>query len=205
MLMGGRVAPCTTICCVPAKSHCPVDEDCSKLWSMRPADDRSNDASTDRPGDRRVTVVEAAEILGITPDAVRSRLRRGTLRKDRGPDDEVLVVFDGDQSADQSTTDRTTVALVEVLQDQIDHLRHQLDQEREANRENRRLLALQLEHMRALEPPREPSPEPRESPVSDEEGPPYGTSPQEAEESLRAQPMREPGARVPWWRRWFGG
>ncbi len=53
--------------------------------------------STDRPQtDRRVTVIEAASILGITPDAVRSRLRRGTLRKEAGDDGTVYVRLDGD-------------------------------------------------------------------------------------------------------------
>jgi predicted ArsR family transcriptional regulator len=55
--------------------------------------------------------------------------------------------------------------------------------------------------------------EPRESPVSDEEGPPYGTSPQEAEESLHhapydtapeAKPAEESLQPRSWWRRWFG-
>src|SRR5215210_8523765 len=110
-----------------------------------------SDASSNGLSDRLATVVEAAEILGITPDAVRSRLRRGTLQRspERGEDGEVLVVMPAprnadqsetvyDQSGDQSPTDReasTTVALVERMASEIDHLREQLDKEREASSE----------------------------------------------------------------------
>ncbi len=88
---------------------------------MRPSDDRSTD--------RRVTVLEAAAILNITPDAVRSRLRRGTLRKDQAPDGTVLVVLDGDGLSDQSTdrpTDQTTVAYINALKSQIETLTSEL-------------------------------------------------------------------------------
>src|SRR5215213_7603553 len=35
---------------------------------------------------RRVTVKEAAALLDVSPDAIRARLRRGTLGKETGPD-----------------------------------------------------------------------------------------------------------------------
>ena len=141
------------------------------MRDMRPV----SNASTNDATDRLATVVEAAEILGITPDAVRSRLRRGTLKRsaERGEDGEVLVVMPApkytdqsgdesetasdqstDQSENRSTTDRDalpTVALIERMSSEIDHLREQLDKEREANRENRRLLAAALERIPAIE------------------------------------------------------
>jgi hypothetical protein len=86
-------------------------------------------ASDDRSIDRRVTVPEAAAILKITPDAVRSRLRRGTLRKDQAPGGTVLVVLDGDGLSDQSTdrpTDQTTVAYINALKSQIETLTSEL-------------------------------------------------------------------------------
>ena len=127
--------------------------------------------------DRLTTVVEAAEVLGITPDAVRSRLRRGTLKRStkRGEEGEVLVILPAarrngtdrsgdqsptvgdqpnDQSGDQSATDRDaspTVALVEALRDQIDLLTRQLDEANRANSEHRRLLAAALERIPELE------------------------------------------------------
>lgn len=82
--------------------------------------------------------------------------------------------------------------LVEHMASEIYYLLSQLDQEREANRENRRLLAAALERIPELEAPREtPSEEPR-SPMTapkDEgkaaskgEGNGDGLGPQEASE-----------------------
>jgi hypothetical protein len=160
------------------------------------------DTSTDRR-DRLATVAEAAEVLGITPDAVRSRLRRGTLQRssERGPVGEVMVVLtakhseQGDQSSEQSSTDQPTVetvALVEVLKDQVAHLQQQLEEAHRANAEHRRLLAAALERIPEIEAP----PEAREASQTPSEEP-YGTSPQEAEDTLHRHERS-------WWQRWFG-
>jgi hypothetical protein len=89
--------------------------------------------------------VEAATILSIMPDAVRSRLRRGTLRKDKGPNGEVLVVLDGDASATDRSPDQPTVALVEALEEQITYLREQAALWQEEARRKDHLLAAALE------------------------------------------------------------
>src|SRR5215218_7418054 len=154
--------------------------------------------------ERRVTVVEAATILSITPDAVRSRLRRGTLRKDRGPDGEVLVVLDGDASATERPTDQPTVALVEALEEQITYLREQAALWQEEARRKDHLLAAALEGAALERTPaleEEPS-EPREERVMDSEEEPH---------SIHAPPMPETPVseaqhkrKVPWWRAFFG-
>jgi hypothetical protein len=177
---------------------------------MRPVSDASADASTAR----LATVVEAAEILGITPDAVRSRLRRGTLKRhsERGEEGEVLVVLPtpkngdqsetvSDQSRDQLVTDRvaaTTVAatVVERMASEIDYLRAQLDQEREANRENRRLLAAALERIPELEGPRETPPDDPGATAMASEGMDRGNVPPEPQ---------EPSERRSWLYRFFFG
>jgi hypothetical protein len=141
--------------------------------------------------DRRVSVVEAATILSITPDAVRSRLRRGTLRKDRGPDGEVLVVLDGDASATDRPTDQPTVALVEALEEQITYLREQAALWQEEARRKDHLLAAALERTPALEEPSEP----REERVMDSEEPYITHAPQ-----IPEHPVERPS----WWRRFFG-
>jgi hypothetical protein len=135
------------------------------------------------PTDRLLTVKDAATILDISPEAVRARLKRGTLQRETGEDGTVYVRLNADlpgEGADGSngwtdgrihgtngwTGDGTATDsdMIEVLSDQVIYLREQLDKEREANRENRRLLAAALEHMRALEPSRDNSQEARESP-----------------------------------------
>jgi hypothetical protein len=139
---------------------------------------------------QRLTVAQAADALDITEGAVRSRIKRGTLPtvKEGGT---VYVVFGGtseathpphaDEPSDQSE-------LVESLQDQITYLRQQLAAERDANSENRRLLAAALERIPAIEAPEEAG-EPPDAP--------------EARSSTEEQ--QEPTSRPSWWRRLFGG
>ncbi len=45
-------------------------------------------------GTRRVTSREASEILGISVEAVRKRVKRASLRSDKGPDGRVYVYLD---------------------------------------------------------------------------------------------------------------
>jgi DNA-binding Lrp family transcriptional regulator len=48
----------------------------------------------DDRGVRRIPLKEAAVALGISKDAVRQRIRRGTLRSDKGEDGRVYVYLD---------------------------------------------------------------------------------------------------------------
>jgi hypothetical protein len=91
------------------------------------------------------------------------------------------------------TGDETGVrdALIEELRAHNESLRSQLASEREANRENRRLLAAALERIPAIEaPPDTPPSEPREGPPSPSEG------------SVGVGPTNE--ERRSWLRRFFG-
>lgn len=174
---------------------------------MRSATNGSTDGSTDR----LATVVEAAEILGITPDAVRSRVRRGTLKRspERGEDGEVLVVMPApknadqsgdqsgdqsetvsDQSTDQSATDRDaspTVPLVEEMREEVAFLREELRREREARVEEKRRHDTIVLQLAQRIPELEATSEPRGDPVSPSEDSTNGESP-------------EPERRS-WWRR----
>jgi len=141
---------------------------------------------------RRVPVLEASQLLGITPDAVRARLRRGTLRKETGPDGETLVVLDADttrQNADQSN-------LVEALQDQIATLKDEVDAWREEARRKDHLLAAALERIPAIE---EGSSETRESPETPSEDPYLTHAPPTPE-----TPVSEAQHKRSWWRAFFG-
>jgi Mg2+ and Co2+ transporter CorA len=83
---------------------------------------------------RRLTVHDAARQLGISEDAVRMRIKRGTLSADK-EGGRLYVLLDT-----EPTTDRTD-ELIEELRGRVSSLEHQLGQEREANRENRRIIA----------------------------------------------------------------
>ena len=82
---------------------------------------------------RWLDVNSAAEELGVSTDAVRKRISRGTLRSDR-KDGTVRVWLDdgGTEAGREAQVDGG--ALVEVLREQAEYLREQLAEEREARR-----------------------------------------------------------------------
>src|SRR5215203_5215164 len=104
------------------------------------------------PPVRRTTVAEAAEVLGISAEAVRGRIRRGTLPVEResGTVYVLLKVDAEDRTTDDSTrttgnrtVDRTELLIAE-LQDRVRSLE-------EANRENRRIIAALTARIPAIE------------------------------------------------------
>jgi hypothetical protein len=133
---------------------------------------------------QRLDLRDAADVLGLTVDAVRKRVKRGTLEAEKGPDGRLYVFLDTDQESDHPRSD--TDRLISVLEEQ-------LRQEREAHAEARRLLAAALERI----PPQLKAPqEARESPETPVEPRLSTTGPPEA---------GTPAEGRPWWRRWFGG
>jgi hypothetical protein len=150
--------------------------------SKIPLDDcgRGEDALTRR----RLDLREAAEVLGTSVDAVRKRIARGTLESEKA-DGKVYVWLD--DGAPRSDTD----ALISQMGERIEDLREQLEVERQAHSESRRLLAAALERIPPqIEAPSEeaPSQEARESSVPKSEG---------------STPTPEEPPRT-WWRRLFG-
>jgi hypothetical protein len=157
----------------------------------------------------RVTIREAAHRLGVTEAAIRKRIQRGSLSKELGSDGRVYVYLDlsQDMSHPESQVDRE--ALLEAKEETIRTLREQLDAERRANEENRRLLAALIQRVPELEAPQERpgAPEtPSEGPERAEPRPATGGS-QDGYERPRDTaefPVRGSLTR-PWWRRVFGG
>ena len=155
------------------------------------------------PPKRRVTVAEAARILDTTGEAVRSRIKRGTLQSvkekntvyvlltsDQTPPEHQL---DSDQTTDQSPSDST--ALISAKDETIATLREQLEAERQGHAETRRLLLEALTKIpAAIEAPSEApgAPETATDAVGREDPFTSEARPQEA-----AQPR-------PWWRRLLG-
>ena len=109
------------------------------------------------------------------------------------------VILDTDQGTaskvrdtDQPQSDKD--ALISEMSDRIASLERQLEAERQANSEHRRLLMAALER---IPPQLEAPPEARESPQAVEEEP-------ERAGPHSATGEAEEGARRPWWHRVFG-
>src|SRR5215216_1185613 len=78
---------------------------------------------------RRLDVKQAAQVLGVSTDAIHKRVRRGTLDSDKDEDGRVYVYLDHDLADDLDdgyTTDRRDVH-VSSLEDQIQFLRRELE------------------------------------------------------------------------------
>jgi excisionase family DNA binding protein len=118
---------------------------------------------SERRGARRVAISEAAEILGISKDAVRMRIRRGTLRSVK-INDRVYVLLEPEEHADQDTVHLGVQG--EPYRELIDELRDRVRSLEEANRENRRIIAALTQRIPEVEAPREqaPPPEPSQAP-----------------------------------------
>jgi len=159
----------------------------------------------DRHADvRRTTVAQAAEVLGISAEAVRGRIRRGTLPVER--EGGAVYVLLSHQAADRTTTDqpRTTAdqstdrtdLLIAELQDRVRSLE-------EANRENRRIIAALTQRIPEIEAPAQSTAaseatEPRESPTEATEQP-GRVGPQ-----TEVEGPQQPTERRSWWREFFG-
>jgi excisionase family DNA binding protein len=137
-------------------------------------------------GWNRVTVQEAARLLGISEGAVRARIHRGTLETER--DSGTVYVR---LNTDDTTNERTEQSeLVQTLREYNAALERQLNAEREASAELRRIVAGLVQRIPELEAPSEPP-----------------QSPETATEEEAEHPARggQEAAERPWWRRWFGG
>jgi len=152
-----------------------------------------------RTSGNRVSVYEAAEVMGVTVDAIRKRISRRTIPHERDEDGRVWVLLDNDQDAasnvhdnDQPPSDST--ALISEMRGRIEDLRDQLEAERQGHAEARRLLMAALERIPpALEAPRG---------AETVEEAPEGSEPRSA--TGGAQEGSQGAETRPWWRRMFG-
>ncbi len=172
------------------------------MSDRRPTDQgQTPDAMGDTtPTDRRqtaMTVADAAQALGLTSDAIRAKIRRGTMSGFKADDDTWRVIVDQPVDAtptDSGQTDGTTsdsrgqtvtdpptdahIHLIEHMRDEIEYLRtelaqrsHELATERERSDVLQREALGRIEALTAGERPRGAAPEPPGSPQTNETGP----------------------------------
>lgn len=161
---------------------------------------------------RRLTLLEAAQVLGISKEGVRKRVQRGTLRHEKDADGIVHVYISGADRADnggdavgdgvgdaggyavgdsvgdvQGDHDGHDEALVDALQDRIASLERQLEiRVEELRRKDHIIMSLtqRVPELEAAQDVQEDAPETRQDVVVED-----GEEPE----------------RRSWWRRVFGG
>jgi hypothetical protein len=163
---------------------------------LNPDEAGATDKHTSRLGEK-YTVREAASLLGTSVDAVRGRLRRGSL--DSMKVDGVVYVLLDEASRDrhanketrrpgktnqQNAVNRDQSELLEELRNQNEWLRREI--------EHKDTIIMSLtQRIPELEAP----PEPRESPVSAHDA---------GDGTQASRASREQEKRSSWWRRFFG-
>jgi hypothetical protein len=165
----------------------------------RTESDQPSEPTTSR---QRVTVAQASEILGVTVEAVRGRIKRGTLEHERHSGTVYVLLHadqlpTGHQPGDDQATDRLqsdSTALISAKDETIATLREQLEAERNAHAEARRLL---LEALTKIPTAIEAPSEARESSETVEEAP-EGTEPRSYAPGAHSEAE---GVQRPWWRR----
>jgi hypothetical protein len=152
--------------------------------------------------------------LGISEDAVRMRVKRGTLEAER-EGRRLYILLTPDPTTDPTPT--RTDELIAELRDRVRSLEEQMQEEREANRENRRIIAALTSRIPQIEAPQEPSETPSEATEQPGRVGPQ-TEVEGAQEPRESSGMHMPEAgggpsphdqqrasERPWWRRMFGG
>jgi hypothetical protein len=164
----------------------------------------------------RLSVAEAAEALGVTRDAIHKRIRRGSVKHEKGEDGRFYVYVDAstpglDESVDKSKVESKVEVLerlIEGQQDRIEFLERELERRGDETtrlhqivggltQANARLAARVPE----LEAPA--SPEARES--SESPGATETPAPAPGGPQATAGRPETGGERRSWWRRVLGG
>jgi excisionase family DNA binding protein len=139
----------------------------------------------------RVTVEDAARLLGVTVDAVRKRIERGSLRSEKVGATR-YVFLDPDRTkpdTDMSSPDSDLTDKVTILKEHVQFLRRELEVWQEEARRKDHIIAALTERIPELEPARDIPSEPRES---------AATASGNEENPVHPEPEKPS-----WWRRIF--
>jgi hypothetical protein len=158
----------------------------------------------------RLSVAEAARVLGVTRDAIHKRISRGSIEHEKGEDGRFYVYVDTstsglDMSADASKDESKIEALERLLENQqnrISFLERELERRGDETERLHHIVAgltrataelsARLPELEAPSEPPDASETARQKPETAEPGP-------------TTEGAQEPAERRPWWRRMFGG
>ena len=140
----------------------------------------------------RLTIPEAAEVLGVTQSAVWQRIKRATIHHEKDSDDKTYVFIEPPVTKTNKVSDASPDglrdALFRAMQEQVETLKREVEDWKEEARRKDTIIMTMAQRIPELEP----ASEPREEPVSASEG--------EGKEEVPPEGER----RVSWWRRLFG-
>ena len=148
-------------------------------------------------GSRRFTVSQAAKYLSTTESSIRHKVNRNSIPHEKDEETNRVYILidqveDGELSEDTQRHTNGELSdnerLIATLTMQLEVTQESLEQERAANRENRRLLAAALERIPQIEAPQEAS----------------ETSTRRSEAKEGEERVQDDGEHLSWWRRLFG-
>jgi hypothetical protein len=152
------------------------------------------------PSRQRVSVDEAARTLGLTVDAVRKRVQRGTIDHEKDPAGRVRIILDSpdntstlqDESPDTTGQANALIAAkdetIQELRGRVQRLEREVDTRNEEIRRRDHLLAAALERIPAIEAPQEPTDAETVEEATDEAEPHSATG--EAQDELGDERVR---------------
>jgi excisionase family DNA binding protein len=142
----------------------------------------------------RLTVSDAAKLLNVTPEAVRQRIRRGTIEHERTQDGRYYVFLSPKEDVEDHVENGTNPDQ-QLRSDYIETLKRELEARNQELSEMRRLVAGALERIPAIEAPAEtPSEAPRSPSIDLQDDTGIRTSAEQ----------EKPSESRSWWRWFFG-
>jgi hypothetical protein len=148
----------------------------------------------------RLDVKEAAQVLGISTDAVHKRAKRGSLDSEKDEDGRVFVWLDTEDNGYTKDSQDVQPLLTARLESENEFLRQELERRSGELAEMRRIVAGLVQRIPEIEPVQETSSEPPGGPVSASWEESSGTVGGEAETEAE-----KPSERPSFWRRFFLG
>jgi excisionase family DNA binding protein len=169
-------------------------------------EDRTHAHSVGRDRER-LTIAEAATLLGVHKNTVRNRIKNGSYRAEmvqteRGPtyliERESLLTNLTANTLSSASQELVSQSAMEFVQELLRPFVSELGQVREELGAERARRQMAEERAAAIEAELEAFRETRESPETVEEEP-------DRTETHSDAPGAQEGVQRPWWRRWFGG
>ena len=106
---------------------------------MHPGPDQDTSRTTPR---QRLTVADAATLLGVSQDAIRKRVARNSIEHEKSEDGRLFVYLYPSETREAADQDASKTAL-DIMQDQVEYLRRQLEVwQEEARRKDHIIMSL---------------------------------------------------------------